>query len=923
LAKAKRVFEIAKEIGVKSKAILEKCQAEGIPMNNHMSSVSVGLEATIREWFGGSSSHTAVETTEKVDIEKVRSKPKKKTATKAAGKADDKPKDDGDDSAVATLEAPTAPAAKPKAKPAAKRVAPAATTTEAPAADAAPAAPAAPPAAAASAGDDDAASNADPGAAAASAPKPKTPKPDKPQMNVPSRPKVIAPAGSKLEKQTPAKLSGPKVVRIEAPDRIDPPRGPRYGGGGPGGGGGGPSIPISRGPQGGGGVRRPGGDTGGRDGRNSRRSGGDGRGRKGGSGSRGWSQQDLADREARLSRSGGFLRTRRRAMKNKSDGGGARAQSAAETGGKVKIAEPFTIKDLSAATGVKASDIIKSLFMEGVMATVNSGIDTEKAQEIMMNWEIELDVEEAQTAESQVAEKFGDRTMLDERPRSPIVAILGHVDHGKTSLLDKIRNAKVAAGEAGGITQATSAFRVPVHVGDDDKQVVFLDTPGHEAFTAMRARGANVTDIVVLVIAADDGVMPQTIESINHAKAAETPIIVALNKIDVPQATDSNIQRILGQLAEHGLNPTEWGGETEVVKVSAITGDGIDDLLETLDLQAQVMELTGDFQGPARGSVVESAMVEGRGATANILVQDGELKVGDFIVAGRAFGRVRDIADDKGVKQKTMLPVAPVQISGLSDLPDAGDKFYIVDSLKKAQDAAEDRISREREVELATPKVTLDNLFSTMADAEMKELLAVVKADVQGSVEVLKKSIEEVQTEEVRTRVLHSVVGGITESDVLLAHASGAIIIGFNVIASSKARQLADAKGVEIRLYQVIYDIVDDIKKAVEGMLTPELRQEVLGHAEVRAVFKVSKVGAVAGCYVTDGKIERNALIRVTRDDIVIENDRTLDQLKHFKDDAKEVRSGKECGMKIAGYDDIKEGDILECYKQVEVRRTI
>lgn len=925
MAKAKRVFEIAKEIGVKSKAILEKCQAEGIPMNNHMSSVSVGLEATIREWFGGSSSHTAVETTEKVDIEKVRSKPKKKAATKkkaASKKAADE--DSGDDSAVATLTAPAPAESKPK--PTARTVAPTATTAAPPAAPAKeePSAPTDRPAAAASApseGDD----NGDAAATAApAAPKPKAPTPSKPQMNVPTRPKVVSPAGSKLEKQTPAKLSGPKVVRIEAPDRIDPPRGPRFGGGGgPGAGGGGPSIPTSRGPQGGGGVRRAGGDSGGRDGRNSRRSGGDGRGRKGGGGSRGWSQQDLADREARLSRSGGFLRTRRRAMKNKSDGGGARAQTAAETGGKVKIAEPFTIKDLSAATGVKASDIIKSLFMEGVMATVNSGIDTEKAQEIMMNWEIELEVEEAKTAESQVAEKFGDRTMLDERPRSPIVAILGHVDHGKTSLLDKIRNAKVAAGEAGGITQATSAFRVPVHVGDDNKQVVFLDTPGHEAFTAMRARGANVTDIVVLVVAADDGVMPQTVESINHAKAAGTPIIVALNKTDVPQATDANIQRILGQLAEHGLNPTDWGGETEVVKVSAMTGDGIDDLLETLDLQAQVMELTGDFKGPARGSVVESAMVEGRGATANILVQDGELKVGDFIVAGRAFGRVRDIADDKGVKQKSMLPVAPVQISGLSDLPDAGDKFYIVDSLKKAQEAAEERIAREREVELATPKVTLDNLFSTMADAEMKELLVVVKADVQGSVEVLKKSIEEVQTEEVRTRVLHSVVGGITESDVLLAHASGAIIIGFNVIASSKARQLADAKGVEIRLYQVIYDIVDDIKKAVEGMLTPELRQEVLGHAEVRAVFKVSKVGAVAGCYVTDGKIERNALIRVTRDDIVIENDRTLDQLKHFKDDAKEVRSGKECGMKIAGYDDIKEGDILECYKQVEVRRTI
>ena len=934
MAKVKRVFEIAKELGVKSKAILLKCQAEGIPMNNHMSSVSVGLEATIREWFGGSS-HSAIETTEKVDIDKVRTKPKKKTsakktsAKKAAGKKTPETDESDGAGAVATLTAPPepkvvatttkAPTLTPTTTAAAAPVTDSTTEGEQPPAAQRPAA------AAASAPDDNGETPSDDVAANAPGPKPKAP--SSPTMNVPTRPKVVAPAGSKLEKQTPAKLAGPKVVRIEAPERIDVPRGPRFGGGG-----GGPEIPTSRGPQGGGGVVRPGSDRA-RDGRNTRRTGpgggaagggGGGRNRRGGGGGgRGWSQQDLADREARLNRSGGFLRTRRRAMKKGPDGSGARAQTAAETGGKVKIAEPFNIKDLSAATGVKASDIIKHLFMEGVMATVNSGIDTEKAQEIMMQWDIELEVEEAKTAETQVAEKFGDRTMLDEQPRSPIVAILGHVDHGKTSLLDKIRQAKVAQGEAGGITQATSAFRVPVHIGDDNKQIVFLDTPGHEAFTAMRARGANVTDIVVLVVAADDGVMPQTIESINHAKAAGTPIIVALNKIDVPQATDTNIQRILGQLAEHELNPTDWGGDTEVVRVSAITGEGIDNLLETLDLQSQVMELTGDFKGPARGSVVESAMVEGRGATANILVQDGELKVGDFIVAGRAFGRVRDIADDTGARLKSALPVAPVQISGLSVLPDAGDKFYIVDSLRKAQEAAEERINREREVELATPKVTLDNLFSTMAEADLKELLVVVKADVQGSVEVLKKSIEDVQTEEVRTRVLHAVVGGITESDVLLAHASGAIIIGFNVIASAKARQLADAKGVEIRLYQVIYDIVDDIKKAVEGMLTPEIRQEVLGHAEVRAVFKVSKVGAIAGCYVTDGTIQRNAFIRVTRDDIIVEDERVLDQLKRFKDDAKEVRSGQECGMKIAGYNDIKEGDILECYKQVEVRRTI
>jgi len=919
LAKAKRVFEIAKELGVKSKAILDKCKAEGISVNNHMSSVTVGLEATIREWFGGTG-HSAVETTEKVDLEKVRSQPRKKTASKQAeGKADAGDGDDEQDGGVATatMDAPPAP----------KRAAPPKRTTEAAPTQRKSEPPADRPAAAASTPDES--DDEKPGAESKTGSKPEAkPAADEPIMNVPQRPKVIEPAGQRLEKQTPAKLSGPKVVRIEAPERVEPPRGPRFRESGSG-----PDIPTSRGPQGGGGVVRRGAPDQTREGRNTRRSrggegggsgpgGGGGRGKRGGGG-RGWSEQDLIERESRVSRSGGFLRTRRRAMKSKSSGGGAKAQTAAQTGGKVKISEPFTIKDLSSATGVKSSDIIKQLFMEGVMATVNSGIDAEKAQEIMLGWDIELDVEAATTAESQVAETFGDRKMIDEHPRAPIVAILGHVDHGKTSLLDRIRKTEVAAGEAGGITQATSAFRVPVHVGDDSKQIVFLDTPGHEAFTSMRARGASVTDIVVLVIAADDGVMPQTVESINHAKAAGTPIVVALNKMDVPQATDTNIQRILGQLAEHGLNPTEWGGDTEVVKVSAETGEGIEDLLEIIDLQSQVMELTSDFAGNARGTVIESAMVEGRGATADILVQDGELKLGDFIVAGRAYGRVRDIADDKGEKLKAIKPVAPVQISGLSGLPDAGDKFYIVDSLKKAQEAAEERIARERDIDLAKPKVTLDNLFSTMADAEVRELLVVVKADVQGSVEVLKKSIEDIQTEEVRTRVLHAAVGGITESDVVLANASGAVIIGFNVIASSKARQVADEKNVEIRNYQVIYDIVDDVKKAVEGMLTPELRQEVLGHAEVRAVFKVSKVGAVAGCYVTDGTIERNALIRVTRDDIVVENNRTLEQLKRFKDDAKEVRAGQECGMKIVGYNDIKEGDILECYKQVEVRRTI
>ncbi len=572
---------------------------------------------------------------------------------------------------------------------------------------------------------------------------------------------------------------------------------------------------------------------------------------------------------------------------------------------------------------MKAPEIIKKLFLQGIMANINSGIDPVKAQEVMIDFDIELQVVEAKSAEQIVSEEFVDREPTDVRPRGPIVTILGHVDHGKTSLLDKIRNANVAAGEAGGITQATSAFRVPVKIGGEEKHIVFLDTPGHQAFTEMRARGANITDVVVLVVSAPEGVAPQTIESINHAKAAKVPIVVALNKVDRPDATEARINQTLSQLAEQGLNPVEWGGTTEVIRTSATKGTGIETLLETLDLQGQILELKADFGGAARGTVIESKMEEGRGAVANVLVQDGELHVGDYIVIGRAFGKVRDIIDDRGVRQKSVGPGYPVQVSGFDQLPDAGDKFYVADSKGKAEGAAQQRRDRERAAMLAQPKVTLDTLFSQMASSDIKEILVVLKADVQGSVDVLKKEIEHVGTSEVKVRVLHAAVGGINESDVLLADASRAIIIGFNVIATGKARTLAESKSVEVRLYHVIYDITDDIRKAAEGLLEPEIRQEVLGHAEVRKVFKISRVGSIAGCYVTDGTVERDAMVRVTRNGIIVENDRVLEQLKRVKDDAKEVRAGTECGMKIVGYDDIKEGDVIECYKQVKVVRKL
>ncbi len=949
---ARRVHEIARELGVKSKAIVEKCTAEGIPgINNHMSSISAGLEATILDWFSsGASGSTAAETTAKVDMTKVRVTTKRATRKKAASKkkADETPPaDDGSDIGTAVAEPPA-----PEPKPAAPK-----SSVTAPPPSATPVAPAAP---SAPEGDDGDAGTKEvvlapaeePLAPAAQAPKstPEAPAPVEPTMNVPTRPNVIAPAGPKIHEvqKKPARLAGPTVIRVEAPDQLEaprrrPPSGPS---GGPnrgprGGGGGGAGAPPT--------APAPGTEDPNRSRRNKRRS--DDRGGAGGAGGaaarRGgakpsgggdtsrltqdgdgnWRYQDLVEREERLSRSEGFLRQRRRDLKMRGAGTG-KAHMAVDGGGAVKINAPFTIKDLSSATGVRSAEIVKRLFLDGIIATTNSALDPEKAQELMIDYEIELEVVSEASGEAAVIEEFEQRETVDERLRPPVVTILGHVDHGKTSLLDYIRTASVAEGEAGGITQATSAFLVDMQGSDDRdaeaKQVCFLDTPGHEAFTEMRSRGAHMTDIVVLVVAADDGVMPQTVESISHAKAAGVPIIIALNKIDLPGAdADANIQRIYGQLAEQELNPSDWGGDTEVVRTSASTGAGVQDLIEMLAYTAELKSFQADYGGTAAGTVIESQMIEGRGATANLLVQQGELKVGDFIVAGRGYGRVRDLANDRGEKIKSAGPSTPVQISGLDELPTPGDKFYVVKTLRMAQDAAEQRRSEERERLLAQPKVTLDSMFAQMGDLETKELLVVLKADVQGSIDAIRKSIEAISTDEIKVRVLHTAVGGITESDVQLSAASGAIVFGFNVIPSGKARRLADDKGVEIRAYRVIYDIVDDVKKAATGLLSPEVREEVLGHAEVRQVFKVSKVGAVAGCYVTDGTIERNAYIRVTRGDIVIEQDRVLDQLKRFKDDAKEVKSGQECGMKIQGYDDIKEGDILECFRKTEVPRTL
>ena len=634
-----RIFQLAKELGVTSKDLIAKCEAEDIPaITNHMSTVSLGLAATVREWFGEgqSGTSTAVETAAPVDVVTARAKAKKKVTKKGA-----------------KVEAPAEAAAE----------APAAVEARAPLEAAAAAPPeveakAEPPPIEAKAPELGAPAppQEEPAEAVAKQPEPAAPAASvAPTMNVPARPEVVKPAGPKLQQPTRTTLSGPKIIRVESPDIVSTPgpmarrtdpsirrSGPRAGRGA------GVTLPES------GEVPTEPVRTGRSSRRNKRRSAAarDDAGRLGRASTAeerpfNWRTQDLREREARLSRAGGFFKAHRRDLK-RSTGGGERARTAAQIGGRVKISEPITIKNLSAATGVKGSEMLKKLFLAGEQYSLNSAIETEAATELMLEFDIELEVVEQKSSEQQIVEQFRQREVVEERPRSPVVAILGHVDHGKTSLLDRIRNTRVAEGEAGGITQATSAFQVPVEVAGKKHSISFIDTPGHEAFTKMRARGANVTDIVVLVVAADDGVMPQTVESINHAKAAGVPIVVALNKIDKPEAIDANIQRILGELAEHELNPTEWGGSTEVVRTSALKGEGIQDLLEVLDYQAELLELTADFGGGAQGTVLEAKLEDGRGPVAQVLVQMGCLKKGDFIVAGRAFGRVRDIINDRG-----------------------------------------------------------------------------------------------------------------------------------------------------------------------------------------------------------------------------------------------------------------------------------
>ncbi|MBR5782825.1 MAG: translation initiation factor IF-2 [Clostridia bacterium] len=578
---------------------------------------------------------------------------------------------------------------------------------------------------------------------------------------------------------------------------------------------------------------------------------------------------------------------------------------------KVLVPDEITVSELASRMKVNVNEVVMKLMKMGVMANVNQTIDFDTAYLVGEEFHCRVEKEVILTIEDRLIDDTDD---AEENliPRSPVVVVMGHVDHGKTSLLDAIRDADVASGEAGGITQHIGAYQVKI----SGQTLTFLDTPGHAAFTQMRLRGAMATDIAILVVAADDGVMPQTVEAINHAKAAEIPIIVAINKMDKPGA---NPDRVMQELTEHGLVSEDWGGETIMVPVSAVKRDNIDTLLEMVNLVAEMRELKANPNRTAKGTVIEAKLDKGRGPVATLLVQNGTLHNGDILIAGCAVGKVRAMTDYKGQKVKNAGPSVPVEIIGMNDVPQAGDTFFVVEDERLARELAEQRREEEKQARQSQYTVSLDDLFGRIQEGEMKELSIIVKADVQGTAEAVKVSLEKLTNEEVRVRVIHSGVGGINESDVMLANASGAIIVGFNVRPDSNAKTGAERDGVDIRTYRVIYDCIEEIEAAMKGMLAPKFKEVVLGTAEVRQTFKASGVGTIAGCYVRSGKIVRSASVRLLRDNIVI-FEGELSSLKRFKDDAKEVVTGYECGITIENYNDIKEGDMIEAFEMQEIK---
>ena len=924
MADKMRVHILAKELNVSSKAIIDKCLAEGIDsVKNHMSTLSAGLHATIKEWFSEGRHSTALETAQPIDLKKVRIKSRKKAASTGDSPLDEAidgeavatgtatldappvfsvaaelefetqaPEDDETFAGLVAPEAPTPPEPTAEAPPVIEVVAelPVATATVAETHAPLTAIAQAPPT----------------GAAAATAP----------STEPTARPtKAIAPAGPQNVPAA-AKLQGPRVVRYEAPDYdVRPPRrgpvGPRSGVPGP---------VVAEAPKAGGPVdparaAEKEKEAAKRRGRvNPRRV--EGRLMESGEQLAEWRDRDLAERKERLAGATGRKIHRRRAT---SGGfGGPSAPAGPKT--RAVVHEPVRMKEFCAETGLNFIQLFKVLRDEHkILGNVNMTLPTDTAQLLALNYGIELEVVPTRTGLDELEEEFSERERTHLAPRPPVVTMLGHVDHGKTSLLDAIRKTRVVAGEDGGITQHIGSYHLQTSRGP----VTFLDTPGHEAFTAMRARGAQMTDVVVLVVAADDGIMPQTVEAIHHAQAAKVPIVVALNKIDLG---DQNKLKIYGQLTEHGLTPSgDWGGEVDVIPTSAKTGLGVTELIEHLADLSSLLELRADPTLPAVGTVIEAEMKDGVGAVVRLLVQDGSLQVGDFAVCGNSFGKVRALLDDFGGRLNSAGPGIPVEVWGLDEPPIAGDKLYVVDNPQRAKEVA-DQTKRLR-VEtgrLQSRKVkTLDEMFKQRDADEVPELNVIIKADVDGSIAALKGSLAEIPSDEVRLTIRHAAVGAVNDSDILLAATCRGIIVGFRVEPSVGAKRLAEQHGVEVRPYRIIYEVVDDIRKALSGMLEPEERIEARATAEVRQVFRVSKVGLVAGCYVTSGTVERSHIAKIVRDGVVVRDGCKFGSLRHLKDDVREVRAGMECGIRVDGFEDVHVGDVIETYEIVKIARSL
>jgi translation initiation factor IF-2 len=919
VAKQLRVHILARELDVDSKDILAKCRAEGIVLTGHMAAVSVGLAESIREWFSTGADITSVEEAAPVDLAKVR-KPRRRSK-EAKGAAEE-------ESAVATLvvEPVAPPDAEPRpmvaeAAPAEILVAPEGPAPTPTPVDAAPVRLVEPPA------EEEApperavaAAEVETPPGAGEAPPPLAPDPDlearpaavhRPEPAPPRR-APIRPAGPQVVPR-PAALQGPRVVRIESPEPLRAPR-PRPG----------PAPPMvataspAAAPDARGRTRRVGEED-----KDSAKSRSRSPRRHGGTAEvvervREWRDQDLLDRKERLaSATGHGLRDRRAAERRRQL---STAAAAVHPGRKatVEIVAPILLKNFCEAVSTKFNVIYAKLLEHtGKLYTLNQTIDADTAELLALDLGVALKIVKAKTALEKLEEEFTIRERPHLQRRPPVVAMLGHVDHGKTSLLDAIRNTQVAAGEAGGITQRIGAYRID----RGNWHVTFLDTPGHEAFTAMRARGADLTDVVVLVVAADDGVMPQTVEALNHARAAGVQIVVALNKIDLPH----DINRLYAQLSEHDLAPSEWGGNTDVIKTSAAKGIGIDELIAHLSTLSDLLDLQADPTVPARATVIEAQMREGRGAVAQVLVREGTLLPGQIVVCGASAGRIRVLTDDAGARVQEAGPGTPVEVGGLDELPRAGDTLYVVDDLTRAKEIAAEVRQRRREESLQTLRKpqTLEDLLRGGEEGEVRELPVVIKADGQASVDALRTKLGEFPADKARLRVLHAAVGAVSEADVVLAQTTGAAIFGFNVVSEDRARQLADQVGVQIRQYRVIYEMLDDIQKALEGLLEPLRREETRGKAEVRQVFNISRVGTVAGCMVVDGAIARSHKLRLVRDGRIVLEGAAVGSLRRVKDDAREVRAGLECGIKLEGFDDVKPGDVIEAYEIVEVAQRL